>query len=227
MWSVASRMRRAMLVTFSAALALGIMVSTAEAQAASRRASVVLAKLPSAPERTAGYDRDAFRHWVDADGDGCDARREVLIMESVVGVSIRPGCVIVGGQWFSAYDGVRTTDASTFDIDHVVALAEAWRSGADRWDAPTRSRFANDLGFPGSLIAVSASSNRSKGDRDPAAWLPPRAAYRCDYAVTWIQVKYRWRLSVDRAERQALRGLVRGCANPRIELPARARVDRP
>lgn len=218
---------RAAAVALALVVSVGLVGIATEAQAVSRRASVVLAALPTAAERPAGYDRDAFRHWIDADGDGCDTRREVLITESMTGVTVRPGCTIVGGEWFSVYDGARTTESSTFDIDHVVALAEAWRSGADRWDADTRLRYANDLGFAGSLIAVSASSNRSKGDRDPSDWLPPRGSYRCDYAIAWIQVKYRWRLAVDSAERVALSGLVRDCDNPRVALPSRARITRP
>jgi hypothetical protein len=200
--------------------------ATAPAQAASaKRASVVLDGLKVKGERPQGYDRDLFRHWIDADKDGCDAREEVLLAESQAQPARGPGCS-VRGRWLSAYDAALTTDSSTFDIDHVVALAEAWASGARRWDARTREAFANDLGYAGSLIAVSASSNRAKSDSDPAEWLPPVRSYWCTYATTWIAVKYRWRLSVDRAERSALKVLITSCGDPVISLPPRASVTR-
>ena len=163
------------------------------------------------PEVQSGYDRDLFRHWVDSDGDGCDARREVLIAESTTPVSVGSGCSLSGGTWSSAFDGVTTTDASSFDIDHFVPLKEAWDSGAHGWDSGTRQRFANDLEFTGSLIAVSASSNRSKGASDPAEWLPPNRSYRCVYLVTWVEVKLRWNLSADPGEIAAIRSAGSGC----------------
>lgn len=83
-----------------------------------------------AGEVRTGYDRALFPHWIDADGDGCDTRREVLIAEAVEPPSIGAGCYLTGGRWLSLYGGIETTDPGTFDLDHVVALAEAWDSGA-------------------------------------------------------------------------------------------------
>lgn len=163
------------------------------------------------PERVGGYDRSLFRHWIDADRNGCDTRREVLIAESLTPVRVGASCSITGGTWFSAYDGVTTTDASTFDIDHLVPLKEAWESGAHAWTNDRRQAFANDLALPESLIAVSASSNRSKGDRDPAEWMPPRREYHCTYVTSWITVKKAWNLSVDRAEYQKLEQVLTNC----------------
>ena len=160
--------------------------------------------LQVAPEVTSGYDRDLFRHWVDADGDGCHAREETLIAESVGPVSVTGDCDI-SGTWFSAFDGETTTNPSNFDVDHLVPLKEAWDSGANRWDSDTRERFANDLGSPHSLIAVSRGSNRSKGADDPAEWMPPRQSYTCEYIFTWTLVKIRWSLTADQAEINALR----------------------
>ncbi len=167
--------------------------------------------LTIAPEQSSGYDRDLFRHWIDADRDGCDTRREVLIAESLTPVRVGSGCSLTGGRWFSAYDGVETTDASTFDIDHVVALKEAWDSGANSWTAERREAFANDLGNSFALIAVSASSNRSKSDKDPADWLPTRSSYKCTYVNDWIRVKKAWSLSVDQAEYDALARVLATC----------------
>ncbi len=155
--------------------------------------------LPVAREIRRGYDRDKFEHWVDADDDCRDTRDEVLAQESRLAVT---GCDVVRGEWFSYYDGEVVRRSSELDIDHVVALAEAWDSGARRWTAGTRERFANDLGDRRSLVAVTASANRSKSDRDPAEWMPDRA--RCRYVREWTVVKIRWSLTVDRAEKRAL-----------------------
>lgn len=170
-----------------------------------------LESLRVAPERPTGYERGLFRHWVDADGDGCDTRREVLITEALTPVAVGPSCALTGGSWRSAYDGVETTAASAFDIDHVVPLAEAWRSGARDWGDRRRQRFANDLADERTLRAVTAASNRSKGDRDPADWLPPDEAFHCTYAEDWIAIKATWDLAVDVAERDALAEVLADC----------------
>lgn len=164
--------------------------------------------LPVAREIRRGYDRDKFEHWVDADDDCRDTRDEVLAQESRVAVT---GCDVVRGEWFSYYDGEVVRRSSELDIDHVVALAEAWDSGARRWTAGTRERFANDLGDRRSLVAVTASTNRSKSDRDPAEWMPGRA--RCRYVREWTAVKLRWSLTVDRAEKRALVRRASSCRN--------------
>ncbi|MFC7406126.1 HNH endonuclease family protein [Georgenia alba] len=126
------------------------------------------------------------------------------------------------------YDGRVTGNASTFDVDHVVPLAEAWGSGARRWTDRTRQHFANDLGYRFSLIAVSASSNRAKGDREPGRWMPSVRSYRCTYTKHWIAVKWRWDLAVDRNERRDLdRALSTYCGSRNIQAlrPSRADVD--
>lgn len=187
-------------------------VTPASSAAAGDRVSKPLHRairdLPLAPETPRGYERDKFRHWVDADGDCQDTRDEVLAAEALVEVS---GCDIQHGSWRSYYDGVLTTSSSEFDIDHLVPLAEAWRSGGKRWTALTRQRFANDLGDPRSLVAVDASANRSKSDSDPSGWMPDLG--RCRYVRQWVAVKIRWRLKVNRAEKQALRSYAADCKN--------------
>ncbi len=178
----------------------------------------LLAMLETAPEDRTGYDRSLFRHWIDADGDGCNSRREVLIAEAVVPPTVGGGCSLVGGGWLSAYDGLVFTDASDLDIDHVVALGEAWDSGASAWSPDRRMAFANDLEVPWALIGVSAASNRSKSDEDPADWLPPDADDLCPFISAWIAVKVRWELSVDQRERDALSDLVAECPGARMPL---------
>lgn len=188
--------------------------------------SALVNSLQVAVETRAGYNRDLFRHWIDADGDGCDTRREVLIAESVTPVTIGAGCSLSGGTWLSPYDMVSATNASSFDVDHFVPLAEAWDSGAANWDSATRQAFANDLDYAMSLIAVTASSNRSKSDRDPAEWLPTNSAFHCEYAVAWVQVKSRWKLTIDTAEKEKLLNLANTCGGEALEFsPSPANVS--
>lgn len=173
-----------------------------------------LGSLTIAPEPTrTGYDRDLFKHWSDLDGDGCDTRQEVLITESLTDGSVDSRCNIVdGGTWTSLYDNeTGITDPSSLDIDHMVPLAEAWDSGAANWNADRREAFANDLTRPESLIAVSASSNRRKSDKDPAEYQPSNRDAWCQYANDWISVKAAWDLTIDQAEHDALANMLNGC----------------
>jgi hypothetical protein len=117
----------------------------------------------------------------------------------------------VRGSWRSAYDGLTTTRASSFDIDHLVPLKEAWDSGAWAWTSARRQGYANDLGDARTLRAVSAASNRAKSDQDPSQWLPPLVTFRCTYATEWVAVKLRWHLRVDAVERTALRHVLAAC----------------
>lgn len=176
-----------------------------------KRLQRAIDELPMASETQRGYDRARFHHWVDADGDCRDTRDEVLAAESLVAVT---GCDVQRGRWLSYYDGVTTLASSDFDVDHLVPLAEAWDSGAKRWNAATRQRFANDLRDPRTLVAVTASSNRSKSDRDPSEWMPELG--RCRYVRQWVAVKVRWHLTADRAEKRALRDQSAGCRNSRL-----------
>jgi hypothetical protein len=174
----------------------------------------------AATSGAASYERTAFGDWIDADHDGCNTRKEVLIAESRTPVTIGSRCSLTGGRWFSWYDGVTTTNASTFDIDHVVALKEVWISGGRKWSRARRVAYANDLGLAWTLDAVTAHANRSKGDKDPSQWLPPRS--HCTYAIHWVVIKYRWRLTMDAAEAATLKRLLAGsCGNRVVRVPSR------
>ncbi|MFV2173191.1 HNH endonuclease family protein [Actinomadura sp. LOL_016] len=155
-----------------------------------------------------GYDREKFPHWIDQ-GDGCNTRETVLKRDGE-NVAVGSDCYPDGGSWYSPYDGATWTQPSDIDIDHMVALAEAWRSGASSWTTSRRQAFANDLGSS-QLWAVTDNVNQSKGDQDPAEWTPPRAAFHCMYARSWIDVKWRYGLTVDSAERGALTGMLNSC----------------
>ena len=173
----------------------------------------------------AAYSRSNFRHWVDANGDCQNTRAEVLIAESKVAVRYTASrhCSVAKGKWYSYYDGRTWTNPADVDIDHMVPLKEAWGSGARLWSANTRMRYANDLGSYATLIAVTDNVNQSKSDKDPAQWLPPRTAARCTYAIQWVQVKYRWRLSIDSAERSRLSSILSGsCGSRSVTVPPRA-----
>jgi hypothetical protein len=160
------------------------------------------------------YARDLFPIWLDLDGNGCDARVDVLVAESLTPPQVdRTGsCAVLAGDWRSRYDGVEVSDPAELDVDHVVPLGEAWRSGADTWGAGRRAAYANDLDDPDHLVAVTSASNRSKGDRDPSQWRPPDRSTWCWYATTWVQVKLRWGLTIDTPERDALGQMLETCA---------------
>ena len=154
-----------------------------------------------------GYDRDEFPHW-NRTGDNCDVRDSVLKRD---GKRVKlSGCNVVGGTWRSIYDGRTVNSPEDVDIDHVVPLANAWRSGAAKWTAAEREEFANDLDRP-QLVAVSQTSNRSKGDQDPSSWKPTSTGTWCEYAVDWIAVKSYWKLSVTSAEKTALDDMLQEC----------------
>ncbi|MER6014065.1 HNH endonuclease family protein [Streptomyces bluensis] len=169
--------------------------------------------LPLAAEVRDGYRRTSFRHWNAGKNptDGCNTRAEVLLSEAVDPPAVLPGCKLSGGRWWSYYDSKWLTAASALDIDHVVPLAEAWDSGASDWTAKRREAYANDLDAPTSLVAVSAASNRSKADQDPAEWLPPATDVVCRYTSEWIATKLRWELTADTVEREALTRLADAC----------------
>jgi hypothetical protein len=198
------------------ALACGLVAVPQSAHAASYSAPLMTAisDLAVATEVRTGYDRDLFPHWIDADGDGCSTRNEVLIAEADDPVTVGSGCSLSGGRWFSYYDRVSWTNTSDVDIDHMVPLAEAWDSGARTWSTSTRQAYANDLGDYRSLVGVTDNVNQSKGDQDPTTWMPQYDT--CRYLREWVAVKHRWRLSVDSAERSALQSLASGCTNTTI-----------
>jgi hypothetical protein len=168
----------------------------------------VLAGITVEKEHRGGYDRDLFEHWVDADGDGCDTRDEVLQRDSLTPAQVDPvRCNVVAGDWVSAYDGVSTSNPGDLEIDHVVALKEAWDSGAWAWTPVQREAFANDLDDERTLRAVTSESNRAKSDKDPSNWLPRRED-QCRYLGDWVAIKARWGLSMDPSEAGRIRNVI-------------------
>ncbi|MFB6852661.1 HNH endonuclease family protein [Streptomyces sp. NPDC056341] len=155
-----------------------------------------------------GYSRDLFPHWITQSG-ACNTR-EVVLKRDGTNVTQDSSCAATSGSWYSEYDGATWSAAGDVDIDHVVPLSEAWKSGANAWTTAQRQGFANDLTRP-QLIAVTDNVNQSKGDQDPAKWMPSRAAYKCTYVRMWVQVKHYYNLTVDSAEKSALTSYLSGC----------------
>ncbi|MFH8573043.1 HNH endonuclease family protein [Streptomyces sp. NPDC017993] len=181
------------------------------------RLSDAVSRLKTVAESRTGYERDKFHLWIDADHDGCDTRREVLVAEAVKKPRQGEDCKLTGGSWRSYYDDKTVTDARKLDIDHVVPLAEAWDSGASSWSVERRESYANDVDAERSLVAVSLGPNRTKGDKDPAEWMPPAKDATCVYLADWVGTKLRWSLTVDSDERSKLRELASACAETAVD----------
>ena len=163
-----------------------------------------------------GYDRDEFgAAWADVDRNGCDTRNDVLARD-LTDVTYEAGtheCVVLTGTLDDPYTGtaidfVRGPQSARVQIDHVIALSDAWQKGAQQWDAETRRQFAND---PANLLAVDGPANGAKGDGDAATWLPPSTGYRCAYVVRQVRVKAAYRLWVTQAEHDAMDRQLDGC----------------
>ena len=167
----------------------------------------------SIPPDIPKYDRDDWRHWTDEDGDCQDARQEVLITESEVPVTYEDSkqCRVESGRWTGLYSGNGFVDPGDLDVDHMVPLANAHRSGAWSWSRDKKRRYANDLSYEGHLIAVKASENRSKGSKGPEEWKPSDTGYWCQYAIDWITIKSAWELTATDAEVAALAEMLRTC----------------
>jgi hypothetical protein len=170
-----------------------------------------------------GYDREQFgQRWKDVDRNGCDQRNDVLARD-MVDETFRDGsdCVVLTGRLADPYTGTEiafTRGQDTSDdvqIDHVVALSDAWQKGAQQLDAPTRELVGND---PLNLMATDGPTNQSKGDSDAATWLPPNRAFWCDYVARQVAVKAKYGLWVTQAEHDAMAGVLDRC--PGHPLPA-------
>ncbi len=166
------------------------------------------------PGSMSGYSRERFRHWSKASDFGwdppqasCNAREAALIRDGE-DVKVGSGCKVTSGTWFDPYTARTYTDPSDIDTDHVVPLANAWRSGASSWNDEQRERYAND---PDVLLSVEDNANQAKGDKGPEAWKPPNEEEWCDYAERWIQIKAKYALSVNEQEKATLEQMLDTC----------------
>ena len=202
-------------------------------------ATVAVATAPAGPQLSIAvapvqddipkYDRGEWRHWVDEDRDCQDARQEALIAESETPVTYKSEdrCRVASGSWEGPYTGERFTDPGDLDIDHMVPLANAHRSGGWAWSEDRKREYANDLSYEGHLIAVKASANRSKGSKGPEGWKPPERGYWCQYAVDWIAIKNAWELTATEAEADALAEMLGTCEPPRSLAVVRVEATQP
>ena len=170
------------------------------------RVAPVAADLPE-------YNRREWRHWTDEDDDCQDARQEALITESTVPVTFKSDkqCSVATGRWVGPYTGAEVDEPGKLDIDHMVPLANAHRSGGWAWDRDRKAAYANDLTYPGHLIAATAAANRAKGGKGPEDWRPPDESYWCTYAVDWTNIKIKWGLTATQREWDALREMLATC----------------
>ena len=175
------------------------------------------------------YDRGEWSHWSDDDGDCQDARQEALTAESetpVVYVN-EDRCRVASGSWVGPYTDEVFTDPGDLDIDHMVPLANAHRSGGWAWSEDRKREYANDLSYEGHLIAVQASANRLKGSKGPEDWKPPEGTYWCQYAVDWITIKNDWDLTATESEAAALAEMLDTCEPSRSLAVVRVESSQP
>ena len=191
---------------------------TAEDLAAGRTALASLAVRGRAP--STGYERERFgQAWADADRNGCDTRNDILRRDLTA--TVVEDCVVLSGTLDDPYTGVpipfaRGPGSAEVQIDHVVALSDAWQKGAQTWTAAQREAFAND---PANLLAVDGPANQEKGAGDAATWLPPQRGYRCVYALRQVRVKAAYGLWVTAAERDALNRELNRCVVATVRPP--------
>ena len=160
-----------------------------------------------------GYSRAQFPHWSDLDRNGCDARNDIL-KRDLTDVIFKAGtrdCKVISGVLLDPFSNkvlTFTSVKSAVDIDHLVALSNAWQTGAAYFDRSKRSQIAND---PLNLLAVDARLNRQKGDGDAATWLPPHKPFRCEYVSRQVAVKAKYSLWVTAAEKDAITRVLNQC----------------
>jgi hypothetical protein len=208
-------------IVLAAVFSLAFTTEAVAADTTTKFASVdaAIKVLKIAPDVREGYARSKFKHWSDLDKNGCNTRNDVILAEALVKPKVDKGCKIVKdtGKWYSAYDGLTVTNFSALDVDHMVPLAEAWDSGASKWDDARRQVYANDMGDANALIAVTAATNRSKSDQDPAEWLPAKDV--CTYVKNWVHVKVRWSLTIDEKELKVLKDTNAKCPKVKLAVP--------
>ena len=202
-------MRRIVVITL-----LLLLLFPANTQAAPQDALAALNNLEvKGRAAKTGYARSQFPHWSDPDRNGCDARNDTL-KRDLTNITYKVGtrdCKVIAGQLLDPFSGKVITFSTTkvvIDIDHVVALSNAWQTGAAYFDKNKRNQIAND---PLNLLAVDAKLNRKKGDGDAATWLPPNKAFRCEYVGLQIAVKAKYELWVTAAEKTAMERVLQAC----------------
>jgi hypothetical protein len=185
--------------------------------------SVIEAQVTKGRAAKTGYSRAQFGPtWSDVDRNGCDTRNDILKRDLTAEVfqEKTQECVVLSGVLIDPYSGERINfvrgniSSMEVQIDHVVALSNAWQTGAFKLTADLRKELAND---PLNLLAVKGRLNSQKGDGDAATWLPPLKSYRCDYVSRQIAVKIKYKLWFTAPEKEAMVRILKGC--PEKALP--------
>lgn len=158
-----------------------------------------------------GYDREtqfAPSGWTDTTGNGCTTREDILARDLDQNTIVTDDCTVEYGQITDAYSGTtieHNNGSSQVDIEHVVAVGQAWRNGAHAWDNDTRQQFYQDQE---NLIAVSASENQAKGSKDASEYLPEDQSSYCQFAASTVYIKDKYDLNMNPAEHQTLEGIL-------------------
>lgn len=168
------------------------------------------------------YDRDDWKHWTNV--RTCwSTRDQVLYEEAEKGSTVlldshgkktkdvKKACKIESGKWKGLYTGKTFNDPSKMDIDHYIPLSYTAKQGGQTWSKSKKEAYANDLDFKDHLIAVDASANRKKSDKGPSQWKPSNKNYYCTYATSWIQVSKNYKLTVPKADKAALKEMLKSC----------------
>ena len=200
------------------AIALIAILNISGAEAAQSSAESILDSL-AVKGRAAktGYTRDQFgQRWADVNRNGCDTRNDIL-QRDLKNITYKPGthnCVVLTGTLIDPYSGTEinfvrgNVTSMEVQIDHVVALSNAWQTGAFKLSIEKRTAFAND---PDNLLAVKGNLNSQKSDGDAATWLPPLKSYRCAYVTKQIVVKAKYGLWVTAPEKAAMKNILAKC----------------
>ena len=208
------------------ALVLSLLVagiSPSQADSVASGLSIIEAQVTKGRAAKTGYTRAQFgQTWADVDRNGCDTRNDIL-KRDLTGEVFKEktrNCVVQSGTLIDPYSGETinftrgNTSSMEVQIDHVVALSNAWQTGAFKLSIKERTAFAND---PMNLLAVKGRLNSQKGDGDAATWLPPLKSYRCDYVARQIAVKIKYKLWFTAPEKEAIVRILKSC--PEKALP--------
>ena len=199
-------------------------ITPSQAASAPSGLSVIEAQVTKGRAAKTGYTRAQFgQAWSDVDRNGCDTRNDILKRDLTAEIfkDNTHDCVVLSGTLIDPYSGetinfVRGNITSMeVQIDHVVALSNAWQTGAFKLTIKDRTALAND---PLNLLAVKGRLNSQKGDGDAATWLPPLKSYRCDYVLRQIAVKIKYKLWFTAPEKEAMVRILKGC--PEKALPS-------
>jgi hypothetical protein len=164
-----------------------------------------LSALTTADAQSVNYQRSEWKHWI---GTPCDTRENVLAEQGKNVTKDPATCKAVSGTWVDPYGGDTFTNAADLDIDHVVPLGYAAKHGGQNWSSEKKQQFANDTT---QLLAVSAKENRSKSDKGPENYMPPKREFQCEYSKKWVATATKYGITVTEGDKRALKAGLQKC----------------